>query len=147
MHSASTELIDFDNPHLALYLKNLLESSGVDTVVQTYRYRRLLLLFEVFCFFVLALPNIAYSQSALDGFNPNTDGEVDSIALQADGKILISGSFFEVNSEPRYNLARLNADGSVDPDFAPNVNSYVECIGICVRNRCNVLSQSRSNYR
>ena len=44
-HGRSVELIELDNPHLASYLKSLFESSGVDTVIQTYRYRRLLFFF------------------------------------------------------------------------------------------------------
>jgi preprotein translocase subunit SecY len=44
-HNASAELIELDNPHLASYLKNLLKSSGIDTVIQTYHYRRLLFFF------------------------------------------------------------------------------------------------------
>jgi uncharacterized delta-60 repeat protein len=41
------------------------------------------------------------------------------IALQADGKILISGSFWKVNGVSRNGVARLNADGSVDTTFDP----------------------------
>jgi hypothetical protein len=44
-HGRSVALIELDNPHLASYIKNLLESSGVNTVVQTYCYRRLLFFF------------------------------------------------------------------------------------------------------
>lgn len=44
-HRRTVELIELDNPHLASYLKSVLESSGVDTVVQTYHYRRLLFFF------------------------------------------------------------------------------------------------------
>src|SRR6185503_652741 len=36
---------------------------------------------------------------------------------QADGKILIGGQFTSVGATPRTNLARLNADGSVDGTF------------------------------
>jgi uncharacterized delta-60 repeat protein len=37
--------------------------------------------------------------------------------LQADGRILIYGSFSKVNGVPRIGVARLLADGSVDPSF------------------------------
>ncbi|HWB03131.1 MAG TPA: hypothetical protein VG796_08920 [Verrucomicrobiales bacterium] len=47
------------------------------------------------------------------GFGP--DGTVRRVMLQADGKILLLGDFGEVNGQPRAGLARLNADGSVDP--------------------------------
>jgi len=49
-------------------------------------------------------------------FDPGTgpDTRVNSIALQADGKILIGGNFTTVNGQPRGRLARLNADGTVE---------------------------------
>ena len=39
------------------------------------------------------------------------------IALQADGKILVAGSFTRYGQIPRRNLARLNSDGSLDTAF------------------------------
>ncbi len=58
-------------------------------------------------------------------FNPSLDGEVTTLALQSDGKILVGGKFTAAqphNLGPTYNrtgLLRLNADGSVDPAFDP----------------------------
>ncbi len=46
-----------------------------------------------------------------------TDREVDSIAVQGDGKILIGGGFSSVNGVARNGLARLNTDGSLDTAF------------------------------
>ena len=43
--------------------------------------------------------------------------EVVAIALQPDGKILIGGGFNFVNGVARNKIARLNADGSLDPTF------------------------------
>jgi uncharacterized delta-60 repeat protein len=40
-----------------------------------------------------------------------------AIALQDDGKVLISGIFNEINGVPRKNLARLTLSGEVDPEF------------------------------
>ena len=37
--------------------------------------------------------------------------------MQTDGKILIGGNFFQINSIDDYAIARLNADGSVDTSF------------------------------
>ncbi len=52
-----------------------------------------------------------------------------ALAVQDDGKILVGGSFEYVNSVERQDLARLNADGSLDITF-PNVlargSSHVE---------------------
>jgi uncharacterized delta-60 repeat protein len=44
-------------------------------------------------------------------------GTVYAVAVQADGKILLGGLFNEVNGSPRNNLARLNADGTLDDSF------------------------------
>ncbi|MGI8641452.1 MAG: FG-GAP-like repeat-containing protein [Pyrinomonadaceae bacterium] len=52
-------------------------------------------------------------------FNPGSgaNGTVSDIALQSDGKILISGAFTTYNGINRNRLARLNADGSLDTTF------------------------------
>src|SRR5688500_14543506 len=42
---------------------------------------------------------------------------VHAFALQPDGKILIGGTFRTVNGVHRMGIARLNADGSLDPTF------------------------------
>ncbi|MSX80672.1 MAG: hypothetical protein F2737_10660, partial [Actinobacteria bacterium] len=47
---------------------------------------------------------------------PTLDGPVNSTAIQADGKVLIGGNFAGY-------LKRLNADGTVDTDFAGNLPS------------------------
>lgn len=41
----SAALIELDNPHLASYIKGTLQRNGIDAVVQTYHYRRLLFFF------------------------------------------------------------------------------------------------------
>lgn len=52
-------------------------------------------------------------------FNPGSgiDGTVNSIAIQTDEKVLIGGSFTNINGLPRRALGRLNPDGSVDTSF------------------------------
>ena len=42
-----------------------------------------------------------------------------SVALQRDGKVLIGGIFDTVSGVSRIDVARLNADGSLDPTFQP----------------------------
>lgn len=51
------------------------------------------------------------------------EGTVQVLAVQADGKILAGGSFTGWNGEPRRGLVRLLADGSLDADFAPVLDS------------------------
>jgi hypothetical protein len=45
--------------------------------------------------------------------------EVASVVVQNDGKILIGGSINSFNGVTRHNIARLNADGSLDQSFDP----------------------------
>ncbi|HEX3083523.1 MAG TPA: hypothetical protein VHP99_03295, partial [Pyrinomonadaceae bacterium] len=69
-----------------------------------------------------------------NAFSPNPDNDVSTIALQADGKILIGGSFHSVSpnggaSQPRESFARLNADGTVDA-FDPQPNNRVFTVAL-----------------
>mgnify|MGYP005852832521 CR=1 FL=1 len=57
------------------------------------------------------------NQSAFGGAQ-GVEGVVYAIAIQSDGKIVIGGAFNAVNGVPRGNLARLNADGTLDRNFA-----------------------------
>jgi uncharacterized delta-60 repeat protein len=62
------------------------------------------------------------SDGSLDtGFNPTIpqSQSISVAALQADGKILLAGSFNSVNGTPRTGIARLNTDGSLDKTFNP----------------------------
>jgi uncharacterized delta-60 repeat protein len=61
------------------------------------------------------------ADGSFDGsFNPGGFGvtnTVRAITLQSDGKIVIGGSFATYNMNTRLRIARLNADGSLDPAF------------------------------
>ncbi|MFY8191457.1 MAG: delta-60 repeat domain-containing protein, partial [Bacteroidia bacterium] len=46
-----------------------------------------------------------------------TDNIIQSVFLQKDGKIVISGWFGTYNGMARSNMARLNQDGSLDSSF------------------------------
>ena len=61
-------------------------------------------------------------------FNPSPNLQVNSIAIQSDGKILAGGAFTAVESAnsttltQRNDMARFNSDGSVDTTFDPDLN-------------------------
>jgi uncharacterized delta-60 repeat protein/uncharacterized repeat protein (TIGR01451 family) len=64
-------------------------------------------------------------------FNPGlgTTNSIWSVLLQPDGKILVAGEFKSFDTQARLHIARLNADGTVDPTFnpgptGPNNNIY-----------------------
>ncbi|MFN2622810.1 MAG: delta-60 repeat domain-containing protein, partial [Chthoniobacterales bacterium] len=68
-------------------------------------------------------------------FNPNANADVDAIALQADGKILLGGFFTTLSPNggatvTRNRIARLNADGTLDTAFNPNANGSVRSIAL-----------------
>lgn len=44
---------------------------------------------------------------------------VHALALQPDGRVIVGGTFTGINGVARVNIARLNADGSVDTSFDP----------------------------
>src|SRR5947207_4535981 len=64
------------------------------------------------------------------GAGINNSGAL-ALALQSDGRILVGGQFSQVDLSLRFNLARLNTNGSVDLTFNPgngplgNVNAIV----------------------
>ena len=53
---------------------------------------------------------------------------VNSVVVQSNGQILVGGSFAQVNGVTRNNLARLNADGTLDQTFAAGPNAAVAAI-------------------
>lgn len=55
---------------------------------------------------------------------------VTAVAVQPDGKILLGGSFTSVRGEPRTNIARLNANGTLDRRFKPSVLGAVLCLAV-----------------
>lgn len=65
-------------------------------------------------------------------FNPviTTTSLLRCVAVLPDGRILVGGEFGSVNGVTRTNLARLNADGSLDTSFNANVNNTVVCVAV-----------------
>jgi uncharacterized delta-60 repeat protein len=57
------------------------------------------------------------------GRNDEHAPSVSTLALQTDGKILVGGHFTTLGGQPRTNIARLNADGTVDSSFNPGATA------------------------
>lgn len=90
------------------------------------------------------LARLTYTQSsgalAIDsGFNPNPNAAVAAIAIQSDGLIVIGGGFTALTPNsvavndptvaiPRNHIARLEADGTPDASFNPNLDGAVSKI-------------------
>lgn len=67
-------------------------------------------------------------------FNPEPNGEVNALAVQPDGKIVIGGAFTqffgptEPTPVPRSGLARVDENGILDADFNPNAYGGIAVI-------------------
>ncbi len=61
-------------------------------------------------------------------FTSNTDGPVNALVPQPDGKTLVGGSFAHIAGQAFPNLARLNADTSLDTSFVSGPNGPVNAI-------------------
>lgn len=69
------------------------------------------------------------------GFNPGdydngNSWVVNSLAVQADGKIVVGGYFDYMGGQWRENIARLNPDGSLDTTFNPGAGSRVYTLAL-----------------
>jgi len=66
-----------------------------------------------------------------DSFDPRPNDWVASAVVQTDGRIIIGGVFTAVTNQTRGRVARVNADGSVDPTFAnPNAGNHVYTLAL-----------------
>src|SRR5437667_7261064 len=81
---------------------------------------------------LICVPPASRGQSAVDGFDPNAaDGLATAIAVQADGKILVGGGFGSIGGQTRNDIARLNADGSLDSAFInANTNDLINAVAV-----------------
>jgi len=64
------------------------------------------------------------------GFNPGANGDAFSLALQADGKILVGGWFDTLGGQSCTNIGRLKADGTLDTSFNPGANNDVYSLAL-----------------
>ena len=61
-------------------------------------------------------PDATFNADVVETSESDIPG-IDSIAVQSDGKILVAGTFNQIDGVARENLARLNVDGSLDTTF------------------------------
>ena len=79
----------------------------------------------------LMVPNAYAAPGDVDSLNLNIVGNfVLATAVQPDGKTIIAGNFSSVLGQARSNIARLNADGTLDAGFNPNVNATVFSVAV-----------------
>lgn|GEM_PF-1392502 len=84
------------------------------------------------------------------GFDPGSGANVDPagikmrpdvqcLALQRDGKILVGGFFSAMNGVPQNGLARLNVDGSVDATFRPVLSDDMVVAALAIQTDGQIL--------
>ncbi|MEI8080057.1 MAG: delta-60 repeat domain-containing protein, partial [bacterium] len=73
-------------------------------------------------------------------FNPSLDSEVDALAVQVDGMLVIGGGFSQVNGIRRNGLARLHADGTLDTSFVTFLPAYVQIRALAIQSDGKVLA-------
>ena len=66
------------------------------------------------------------------GFNPGANNTPYSLAVLADGKIVVGGQFTALGGQSRTNIGRLNADGTLDTSFNPGANYIVYSLAVQV---------------
>ncbi|HEX3084923.1 MAG TPA: hypothetical protein VHP99_10400, partial [Pyrinomonadaceae bacterium] len=73
-------------------------------------------------------------------------GAVGAMDRQSDGKVVVTGSFASINGVTRQNVARLNADGTLDQTFDPGAQIISEPDAIAVQPDGKVLLGGFSLY-
>lgn len=79
---------------------------------------------------VLGLATIGHTQTVQPlPSGLNVGGSVNALAVQADGSVVVGGSFSNINGVARNNLARLHPDGSLD-NWNPDVDGPVNALAV-----------------
>jgi len=79
----------------------------------------------------VALLTVNGSMATLDsGFDPGANSIVNSVALQADGRILVGGFFTMLGGQSCNYIGRLNADGTLDTSFNPGADYVVYSLAL-----------------
>ena len=63
-------------------------------------------------------------------FGLGANGTIYALAVQADGKILVGGSFTWLGGQRRDRIARLNPDGTLDDSFSPGADGTVNTLAL-----------------
>jgi uncharacterized delta-60 repeat protein len=65
-----------------------------------------------------------------DVFDPTVDYDVNAMAVQPDGRILLGGYFSNLGGKPCSYLGRLSPTGELDATFSPAVSGGVDCFAV-----------------
>ena len=86
------------------------------------------------------IATLSVNQALLDtSFNPNANNSVNSLMVQADGKILVGGGFTTLGGQARNAIARLNGDGTLDAYFNPSANFFINVYSLALQADAKIL--------
>lgn len=78
-----------------------------------------------------AVASLTVNLTSIDALDLGAvDGHVECVVIQPDGKLVLGGTFNMIGGQPHTNLARVNADGTLDGDFAPAIQGNVYCLAL-----------------
>lgn len=75
-----------------------------------------ILLFLLALLLLMLINGKAPAQLPID-IERNTNGKINALAIQPDGKFLVGGEFTNIAGQPRVSIARFNSDGTLDTTF------------------------------
>jgi uncharacterized delta-60 repeat protein len=71
----------------------------------------------------------SFNDAFVQRVNPTNSLGITSILPLSDGRIIIAGAFSKIDGTPRNAVARLNADGTLDPSFDPGRGPFFDGFG------------------
>jgi uncharacterized delta-60 repeat protein len=84
---------------------------------------------EALLILCIACASTLHAQTPVS-FHTEVKGEVDTLAVQPDGRILIGGKFTSAGGQASTNIARLLTDGNLDPIFKPQFLPRVTALAV-----------------
>src|SRR5947207_8939225 len=111
-------------------MNTLNKSARTNSALSIWLWQALSKAAALCCFMIASTSQGQRSPATLPNVRLSTSGLVLAIAVQDDGKVIIGGYFSTVNGVPRSNIARLNANGSVDEAWNPGASDAVRQIVI-----------------
>ena len=80
-----------------------------------------------------SLARVDATTGLADSFNANSDTQVNTIVVQADGKILVGGAFISIGGQARNHIARLDPTTGLADSFDPNAERSLFSPSWCSR--------------
>jgi uncharacterized delta-60 repeat protein len=73
---------------------------------------------------------LSVNLAGAEAFNPGADGQVLSLAMQPDGKVLVGGNISAISGQSVTNIGRVQSDGTLDSSFRAGANGTVVAMAV-----------------